>query len=147
MHRLVLVLWSRYLDACTFISPLLPFVLLLLTKMQCIVGYFVIPIPLKSQLMLIDDKNEWKLGAYWSHWELLYGATVVWQLLMYHKTTMTENYAYEKWPSYQTKNWSVLAAVFSPQIGFSAGSSLTLPLLSGPEKEIQHFCHFLTNVS
>lgn len=139
--------WSTYLDACTFITPLLPLVRLLLTKMKCIVGYLAVPIPHKSQLMLTDDKNEWKLGAYWSHWELLYGATVGWQLLMYHKTTRTEKYAYEKWPSYQIKNWSVLAAVFSPQVGFSAGSSLTLRLLSGPEKEIQHFCHFPTNVS
>lgn len=145
MHRLILVLWSTYLDACTFITPLLLLVLLLLTKMKCTVGYLAVPIPHRSQLMLTDDKNEWKLGAHWSHWELLYGARVGWQLLMYHKTTRTENYAYEKWPSYQIKNCSVLAAVCSPQVGFSAGSSLTLPLLSGPEKEIQHFRCLPTN--
>lgn len=103
MHRLVLVLWSIYLDAWTFITPLLPLVLLLLTKIKCIVGHLAVPISHMSQLMLTDDKSEWKLGAYWSHGELLYGATVDWQLLMYHKTTRTENYAYEKWPSYQIK--------------------------------------------
>lgn len=142
MHRLVLVLWSTYLDACPFITPLLLLVLLLLTKMKC-----TVPIPHRSQLMLTDDKNQWKLGAYWLHWELLHGARVGWQLFMYPKTTRTENYAYEKWPSYQIKNCSVLAAVCSPQVGFSAGSSLTLPLLSGPEKEIQHFRRLPTNVS